>query len=780
MSISFRTVCRPASLALASLVSANPAYVLAAEAVDPPIVAAEPPAVTPTATSKKVIGTQESDVAGQIVVTARRTEESLQEVPMAVAVLDAKALAEKVIVSTQDLATVSPGLSGAESFSSAKPGSSTFAIRGQSEAFPGSPPAVLPYLDEVAEFSSFLYDLGNIQVLKGPQGTLFGKNTTGGAILLSPRRPTDTLSGHFSARVSNDQGRNLDFAVGGPLIEDLLSVRIAGQRLRSDGHTRNLSDDSDFFDKHRESYRLSVALTPLDTLENITLVQVDHIDENGPTFVLSHFLNQPTTPFYLELGQYLEEQEARGPRQVESGDLRPKLWYESIGAINRTTWDVGEHWTLKNIVSHHHSDIENVTDADGSRFPILQGEIPGESDPIRRWTEELQLTFETDRYRAVAGAYYDDRRQKMSVLHAGASLPGSTSLAPLPFYVILKGTYAPSVDRSVAFYLQGTVGDLLVEGLDLTMGVRRTRDKRVANLQSIVGVGPCCDSAVEYELIPPSRYALKSSATTWNASIDYDLADDLMVYGTVRRGYKAGGFNANADPNRHFYAPEYVTDYELGLKSLWWIGDHAVRLNLDAFFDDYTDIQRYVIAPGVPLPANVVTNAAKATIVGFELDAAAELTSWLDITLQYTLLDTEYQEYTDPSYGDQTRSKFPNTPRHQVLVVPRLHVGNVSTSITYYWQSDTSFLVPNTANGVPLNDQAIAGSQGSAFHKLNFRADWRQVAGSGFSLGAYVQNLTNETYRIGSQNFMGTSIVGVASFAYAQPRAYGIDLRYDF
>lgn len=710
----------------------------------------------------------------EIVVTARRTSESLQRVPIAVTVLDGKALSEKGIATTTDLGTAVPGLTGASFYSSTR---TTFTIRGQGEAYGGSLPGVLSYFAEVPDFSSFVYDLQDVQVLKGPQGTLFGKNTTGGAVLFTPARPTSEFSGFLNARGGDYRSRNLEFGVGGPVVGDVLSLRLAGQVLRTDGYAEDTFDNQDLSDIDRQSFRLSALYAPTDYIDSLTLVQDFKVDQHGPGYVLVSFLNQPTTPYFLELGPYLAAQKQRGPHRL-ANDADNSEKGKGYGAFNATTVTLSDEYAIKNIASYKREELALTTDLDGSSFRLLSTFAdPKLQAPEITWTEEAQLQFEGKRMQAVAGVFLDRKRQDHNRVDVDIAAPGSTSAAPVTYNFIIRG--APQ-SASRAVFAQGGLKDFLIEDLSLTLGARYTRDRRQSTQSQAAEAG-----AVNAATLPETRFKLKSGATTANVSLDYQATSDVLVYGTVRRGYKAGGFNVTADTSRVKYDPEYVLDFEIGVKTEFYPGNWRVRLNSDLFYDEYRDIQRNLYLSTVP-PTQVVSNAAAATIKGLDIDLLLGPASWTDIALQYTLVDASYQEYRDEQFGDLSNSKFPSTPRHQLTFTPagRFELpgqwGQLSTSATLFWQSKQALFIPNTPNGTPANDQAVPGSNGVSFRRLDVRADWRRIRGSGFSIGAFGRNLTDEVYEVGSINSQAVTIVGVAAFIYGPPRMFGAELRYDF
>lgn len=725
----------------------------------------------------------------EVIVTAQRREESLQDVPVSVSVLSAEALVERQISNAYDLGTAVPGLSAMRNVTNDR-NQTSFSMRGQAEGFASSAPGVLAYTAEVPGFSGFLFDLENVQVLKGPQGTLFGRNTTGGAILFTPAKPsnTDQFGGYVKATLGDYDRRNVEFALDGPLIKDRLLMRLSAQRLQRDGWQKNILNGDRYDDEDRTLVRLSLLATPGEGFENYTLVQYEDIDESHGG-VLHAFADLPTTPYQTELAAYLERQNARGPSKVE-GDL-PRVFEQStLGVVNTTTWDINEAWSAKGIFSYKKwlSDSRYSTDWDGSSFRLLTSE----KDPISRGqyagTAEFNLKYHVGRFDVVSGLYYERQRTPLSQrMITYGSLPGSTSALAFPYVILSAGDENQQISK--AGYIQGSIEGLL-PNLTLTAGFRHTIDKVSAETNPVVFT----DDARSFEQVssPASAGNNRQSANTGHITAEYRFTSDVMGYLSVRRGYKRGGFNSGStsDASRFAYDPEFVDDYELGIKSEFGVGDWHFRLNTDFFYDDYKDIQRNVFVPGVN-PTQLVTNAGKAHIAGVDVDLLVVPNAWLQIPIQYSLLRSTYDEYDDAVYGDLSDSDFPNSPKHQVTVAPNVHWtlpdtwGEFSATASFYWQTKVAFDPVNKPNGhifngVPITDIVATGSVGEEFHRIDVRLGVNEILGTGFDVSAFVSNLTDETYPAGAFNLMGVSLFGFSSFNYAPPRMYGAEVRYRF
>ena len=724
---------------------------------------------------------------GEIVVTARRTEESLQDVPMAIATLDFEQMAERQIDTVNDLAVSLPGLSG---FQGWFPNSFSFGIRGQTTGYATSAPGVVAYVAEVADFSSFVYDLASIQVLKGPQGTLFGRNTTGGAVLLTPAKPrqTDRIDGFVQAEAGDYDRRNFEFGLDLPIpwIGEWFWMRLSGVSHKRDGYTIVHPSGEDLDDENGQSWRISLVVAPFEGFENYTVLQWDKRDTNGFGQVIDSYANAPTTPYQLNLGAYIREQEERGPRDKRS-DLEDSQFYSKDRALaNQTTWALAERWTVRNIFGYKQQPSSYFAeDIDGTEYRIeALISTPGKTQLIDRiMSEELQFQYRADAFDAIAGAYHQWTDISTADAKNRLSAPGSTAAAPIP--LVIFATTGGTEMRSRAAFAQVTVRPF-TESLSLTAGVRRTRD-RTKTGDTVTSLGdPLELTDLRVPILTTPGGTLVQKATTWNVSADYAFTPDLMGYVTVREGYKQGGFNIlNSDPDYHTYEPEHVRDHEIGVKSTLTIGDWQVRANVDVFYDKYRNIQRNLFLPGVTITQSVV-NASSAEMVGAECDLLLAPVDWLEVQVQYTWFHGKYEKFVDETYGDLSVSEFPNTPDHQLSVVPSFRWdlpgewGRLTATPKYYVQSKYYFDPINKKNGDPQNDVVVAGSDGEAFQKIDLRVGWDGILGSGLSVAAFATNLTDETYPIGAKNSNGINLIGVSSYTWAPPRMVGAELRYQF
>ena len=356
----------------------------------------------------------------------------------------------------------------------------------------------------------------------------------------------------------------------------------------------------------------------------------------------------------------------------------------------------------------------------------------------------------------------------------------------VPGATVQSRTLANSETSSKAVYAQADWK--VMEKVTLTGGVRRTQDDiESPPTQSFLIVSP----TLAFPLSAPSvllKHTFK--ATTWNVAANYQVDPDLNIYGTVRKGYKAGGFNGTAlNPADRFFVPEEVTDYEIGAKGKRSFGDMQARFAVDVFYDDYSNIQRFVNLAAVGgVPQTATKNAAAGKIKGVDMDVTLVPSSMLQVTLNYAYIKADYDSYIDAGLGglgDLTSSRFPNTPEHQLTLTPKVnisipeHMGTLSALATIFYQSSFATDPANVPNGNPRVAQSALGANLDGYTRVDLRADWRNIYESHVSAAAYVKNVFDREYVIGTNNQLNAA-TGTVTDLYGEPRFFGIELRYDF
>jgi iron complex outermembrane receptor protein len=732
----------------------------------------------------------------EIIVTARRRDENLQVVPISVAVLNATQLDQQSVLTASDLSRVVPGLSIQST--AANRADTTFSIRGQGETFGEAAPGVVPYFAEVPNFGSAstsggappIYDLQSVQVLKGPQGTLFGKNTTGGAVLFVPQMPTDQFDGYIDSRFGNYGTADVEGAFGGPIVGDKLMFRVSGQSLNRAGYTIYQLDGAKLDNLNRQSGRGILTFKPVENFENTTIVQIQRNRENGSGAVLTGIsldpaINVGAVAVAPQLQQQLAEQQSLGIHRVLGNDPEHFVVRNSEGGINTTTWKVDDLLTFKNIASYTESQAGQSYDLDATNLTLLHVLNPA-GNINKQLTEEFQAQVHVGPVNGVLGYYYEDVWNPYALGYRIQE--PSSGLGPLAAFGPIAdiGDYGSGESKSRAVF--GQVDWKATEQLALTAGARYTSDPVTSGVSNTVlflpQIPPPFGPVLTLQSSPQLNHTF--DAVTWNVAADYTVNPNLNVYGTVRKGFKQGGFNGTALlPDDKSFQPEFDTDYELGIKGENAVGGWQVRYAADAFYDHYTNIQRFENIVELGIPQTITKNAAAGYIAGAEFQLMVIANQYLQVTAAYTYLDAKYTDWTDPVTGNLSGQRFPNTPESQLTVTPLVTIpipanaGTVTAQSNIYYQSSIATDPFNVPNGVPTVDlDALGANLAKAYTRVDFRTDWAHVYGSRFSAALYVTNAFNKAYIIGTDNQMNAA-AGTVSALYGEPRMYGIELRYD-
>lgn len=708
------------------------------------------------------------DAGSEIIVTARRRAENLQSVPIAVTVTSQEKLQDNNVKTLGDLQYLVPSLSATTGLSR---DAINVGIRGQASGGTTSLPGVVAYLNEVpiptdrdgnlAGGPGLLFDLENVQVLKGPQGTLFGRNSVGGALLLRSARPTNEFGGRVQLGYGNYDNREIDAAINVPLAGDVLLARVAFNGQKRDGFTRVratpskpggvVADNRDYW-----SLRGSLTFRPSERFSHELIASYSKFDSNGSPAVLAA-IKPASNASAFGLTALLTQQQALGIREVLPVGVDLESKGTSLSISNATSFEFSDSVTLRNIFGYGESKQVLALDLDTTTVPLADLPSTDRDERFRQYSEEIQLVGKAfgGRLDWIIGGFYLDVALKDPALTTGR-------VFGLPFDTL----NIVQQDKSKALFAQATYDlSAAVPGLRLTGGLRHTWDDRVRDFSG-GGVGAkCTEPRVNCTAV--SHQVSKSKALTWTASIEYQASQGTLIYATTRRGYRAGGSNGSASPQ---FGPEYVTDYELGLKSDWNAGSIPIRTNAAVYYQDYTDIQARQQQPG---SASVfITNAATARLWGVEIEASAKLTENLQIGASFDYLNFRYKKFlpgVDPAtlLGGKTNNrppyKYSFNARYRLPLDPS--IGEITIKANWAWQ-DTS------------GDTTQPKTAIESFGLLNMSLDWDGIAGTPIDAQVFVSNLTKEKYTVGGTTQYAT--LGYATQRFGEPRMYGLRLRYRF
>lgn len=608
-----------------------------------------------------------------IIVTARKVSENLQDVPLTDNVLTSAALANQNVVNTADIGNITPNV--VWNSRGATAGSQTITIRGipSNDSVVAFDPGVGVYVDGVYQasgltFNTGLLDVESIQVLKGPQGTLFGRNTTAGAVVVTTVRPKVGES-YFEADVQagNYAYRNVRAVANIPLSGDV-ALKLSGIYVTREGFTKNLiTGTHDVNNEDHYGGEAQLLFDPTDRMEWLAIGYYfqdrggnDIASCYGPGSVFgSHCPANPTPDSALSRNLYA---------------YPPNHSYQNNGGGSlRGTWRSSDGFEVTSISAYSHlSDTENQDVADVDALLDRSGyAIPKLWDA----SQELRLATPKDsRLRGVGGLYYFHEYDALNIpltfepplvndvcaLAGGPKGPfGNLCGAPA------MGTFTQSVIKTDSYAAFGQLQFDLTRRLTAEGGFRYTSDRKAFNYSQEVDSGLTSPiTALENVLagigipvpIAPEAASHSWQAPTGDATLSYHATPDLMLYGRYARGYKSGGFNANTSANPVggpispgqaqliSFDPEYVDSYELGEK--FESANHRLRLNAAAFYIDYTNLQVQSVNPVNRV--KTITNAAAARSVGAEAELMWLPVAGLQLSANFGVEDARYTNFVLP------------------------------------------------------------------------------------------------------------------------------------
>ncbi len=758
---------------------------------------------SPSGADATAAGSSASTDAGagldEIVVTARRREESLERVPISITAFGSQQLDERQIHTEADLQSATPGLTIRQTSSQNQ---FNYSIRGQSvDAFSGSSPGVLPYVDDLqisATTATAFFDLQSVQVLKGPQGTLFGRNATGGAVLYETQKPTDDFGGYISGRLGNFDDQELEGALNLPLISDKVLLRISGLTESSRGFVHNLYDGAWLGGDAKSVGRIALTLKPIDGLVSTTTYQYGHFggtnvpselysanacgsSNNGiPLLSASACLYNPAFPGWAAflaahpkafpggVSAFVGYQNSIGPWNA-SLDSPQEHEARAEYFVNNTSYEFSPDTTLKNIIGFTRSHSAEQTDFDGTNYPIFGEGTP--TDPsaefffTNQFSDELHLEGKAfdSRLDYIVGAYGSFERDESDFPLFAFAVPPAVPATQFHYHWRI-------IDQSQALFTQESYD--LGSGFSVTAGYRQTWETTgIRQLENSIFSGA------------PSEQQT-ASKPSWTLGLQYQINPELMVYTATRGSWRTGGYNGTAPAVDDYasgggnkFKPETTKDVELGLKYAGLLAAMPVRLNLAAYNQWVDDIQRtaYLILDGSPLAITV--NVPTAEITGFEADGEIRPTSWSQLGASVSYADARYTNSTVSYFSNTLQfGPYADTPRWTGNVFGQVHealpntLGEAALRAEYYIQS-TQFFSNLEATINP-------GTQLPSYKLLNMYLTWDKISGTGLQASLYGRNLLNEEYYVGG--IPQGADLGLNQVQPGRPRMYGVELKYSF
>jgi iron complex outermembrane receptor protein len=708
-------------------------------------------------------GADASLLGEDIIVTARRRSESLQDVPISISAFSGEALENQGAVDITALQQQTPNLT----LQIARGSNSTLIafIRGVGQQDPvwGFEPGVGLYIDDVYVARPQgavldIFDVERVEVLRGPQGTLYGRNTIGGAIKYVTRR----LGNDFEAKVRGALGtygqRDLIGQVTIP-IGNTLALGASFATYHRDGFGENLFTGAEHYNKKVKAGRLSAEWTPADRVF-VRLSGDITRDKSNPRHGNREIGNAGIPNFEPPKSVY--------DTRAGVGDDN---FVETKGVSGTVEVGLTDALTAKSITAYRKGKTDTVIDFDGTPGPVL--DIPSFYRD-NQFTQEFQLLYQSKSLSGVAGLYYIDN----SASGAFDTVIGNAGLTTLTSGDVETKSIAAFADFSYRFTPQ----------LSVSVGGRYTRDKREGTVfrQNYLGVrSPTFGNAAAAPLgAPRTNYTNERTfkAFTPRLSVSYEPTQDLLFYASYNKGFKSGGFDPRGDAvlvprTVNGYEPEKVSAYEVGVKSSLF--DRRLTLNLAGFYSDYSNqqvTQQYLVGTTV---ASEVLNVGASTIKGLELEGRARFTNALSATFAVGYTDAKFDTFV--SYDPLTATvreladerNFQNTPKwNGNLALNYVHsLGNAgSIAITpamSFRSSYNLFEIDNPIldeNGYTLYDASIVWTSAS----------------DRFQIGAHARNIGNARYRVGGYVFPG-ALTGNSLIAfYGPPRTFTLSAQVKF
>ncbi|MEX6725447.1 TonB-dependent receptor [Parapedomonas caeni] len=737
---------------------------------------------------------------GEIIVTAQKREERLQDTPISISAFTADSLQARSMANLNDLSSFTPNLEINTGRGDAGSSNAAVFIRGVGQydfIFP-TDPGVGIYLDGVYIARSVggmmdLADVQRIEVLRGPQGTLYGKNTIGGAINIVTSKPSSTLEGNVELTTGSYDRIDARGMISGPL-SDTVSAKLSFSSANRDGYGKRLVDGVRTGDIDKDVVRAAINVQPSDNLDILLAADYSRIRQHGPAKVLVGFFPAAVADLYNALGAPYQNAVLGLPadslfddRWLTSGDYEtngtgPARDDADIWGVSATIdWQLSDAVGLKSISAYRDMDTQFGVDMDQTPYPIID---TSNDQKQHQFSQEFQFTgtaFE-DRLTWLAGLYYFTEKGRdfatpklMSGLYQALELlPGP--LVPLgpegPFAGGAGNPVNAALDLDLATtshikvtnwagFAQGTYK--VTDTFSLTLGARYTWEKKEYNLYSYY---PASGGVV----MPGDTESKSWKEFTPKLGIDYKPNPDMLFYASYSKGFKSGGWNPRPLTPASFgsYDPEYLTAYEAGFKSQWL--DRRLLVNVATFYSRYKDLQ--LSTNTTDSTGNillVVNNAGKTDLWGFEAEIMARPAAGLDLSASIGYLDNEYKDL-DAGVPWSLDNKLPDAPKWTINLAAQyaFELGDMGALTV---RGDAAYKSKSWKD--PSNYALIAQP---SYWLLNARMTW-DSPDSLWSVSVFGTNLTDKYYRTA-----GTVVeaFGFAEATIGRPREWGLSVKRSF
>lgn len=716
---------------------------------------------------------------GEVVVTAQFRTESIQDIPIAVTAFGEEQLQNQRITNALDLNNLAPSLRIGSGDAAANP---KIFIRGVGLADfnPSSSAAVSMYVDGVlygsplSQMSGF-YDLERIEVLRGPQGTLYGRNTTGGAINVVSRGPTDEFSYDASIDYGSYDRLNAQFGFGGPIIEDVLSYRIAGMVLQDSGYTLNRTTGNYVNDSDRWALRGQLRYTPNDDLEVNAMVSYFQ-NRGGARQIKSRALFPAdasvadATTGLCAAGSYYSGlcTDAIGYMDTSSDPYSIETNLEGVDEVDVMTssLEVAYHFDTMDLISitaYQSSDRDDIENTDANPLQMIEARYAAQQ---AQFSQEVRLQSSGDEaLQWVVGGFYlhDDLKDNSNydVLRILRPLymtdDNPLGISPADSVGLFSWPYNQVTD---SFAIFGQADYDVTDKLTATLGLRWSSDTKSMDYTS----------QVENGLITLLEYEDETTFSDWSGrlGLSYQYDANTNLYAMYNRGYKSGGYfggNASSADQLEPYDNETLNAFEVGSKSDLW---GMARLNLAAFYYQYEDQQVFALTTRNGITTQVLDNAANSSIYGLEAEFSANLTDNLGISLNGAYLHSEIEDYESEG-EDYSGNMLQHSPEFSLNAAINYAIDlNDGSQIFTDWDANyrTRVYFDNT-----MNERTSEGD----LTLVNGQIGWRN-ADDTLEMGVFAKNIFDQSYLVGISPIES---LGVDLLSYGEPQMAGIFLRFN-
>lgn len=730
----------------------------------------------------KVVSPAASGGLETVMVTANRRTQDIQKVAATVTAISATTIARQHLDSAADVAAFAPNVLGYNFDGRLRP---RYYIRGvgNGNVANNAIGAVAVYADDVylnsLSFQGFpLFDQAQVAILNGPQGTLWGKNATAGAIQFTSRRPEFKKEGHAQVDFGDYGQKRGEFVINTPITANTLTTRLSVRQENSDGWAKNASTGKDVGNFGDFSARFQTLWRPSDDLEFLLNTHVRDMQSSN-------------VPYYSASGTSVYSPLKTSSRDWTNSNVNGRQALVSEGVSLHTTWHPGQGLTFTSITAFENA--QRRQSGDGDYTPLEYSRSYDKLHPVQV-SQEFRLASDPhQRIAWIAGAYYF--HETLNDHYATATLPPGAPTTPA---IIGQPAFTSTQYRQTtdSFAIFGNTTIHVVPWFQVAGGVRWTHDHLRLDLDSVQARSPVSfvGNATNWwnaqsVLSPITGIDSYHGGKSWsNVSFDVEpqflIGKDQMLYVRIADGYRSGVFNTQITPNpvnrggtplqtAQPVNPETLTSYEAGYKGSWF--NHRLTLSADGFYSKYDNIQTSWTATDAATKSTIIslTNAASGRTLGGEFSFQARPIDDLTISGNVGVLRTKFTDFTAPTGATSLKgNEFARAP-HQTANISvdwnfRTGIGNGSVGTRWNYTGHYYYLVSNEKASALQQSSVWLGDVHASFRPGNSR----------WEISGIVNNITGNRYLVQVLPYSATS--QTFTYQYSNPRMFLLSARVDF